>query len=183
MDKRHPVPIGNGCLFSTFIAFPKSSLCRLDQTKSLQSIHTLQQTFSPRFETLTMQVGLEKHKNMEKVDPLYTCYGFGRENTDQSVIYRHNVPQTEGKACPHAGLAQDRSSLAYNNEQNGSKGPNDGPEGVQTLHWYRVSVFPLFCSHEVVPVPIGSSQGSTKHTHSTANVCAQISDPANANRP
>jgi len=183
VDKRHPVPIGNGCLFSTFIAFPKSSLCRLDQTKSLQSIHTLQQTFSPRFETLTMQVGLEKHKNMEKVDPLYTCYGFGRENTDQSVIYRHNVPQTEGKACPHAGLAQDLSSLAYNNEQNGSKGPNDGPEGVQTLHWYRVSVFPLFCSHEVVPVPIGSSQGSTKHTHTTANVFAQISDPANANRP
>ena len=54
------------------------------------------------------------------------------------------MPQTEGKACPHAGLAQDLSSLAYNNEQHGSKGPNDGPEGVQTLHWYRVSVFHLF---------------------------------------
>ena len=136
--------IGTGCLFSLFFALMKSFLCRLDQTKGLQSIHTLQQTFSPRFETLTMQVGLEKHKNMEKVDPLYTCYGFGRENTDQSVIYRHNVPQTAGEACLHAGLAQDLSNLAYNNEQHGSKGPNDGPEGVQTVHWYRVSVFHLF---------------------------------------
>jgi hypothetical protein len=78
------------------------------------------------------------------------------------------------KACPRAGLAQDLSSLAYNNEQHGSKGPNDGPEGVQTLHWYRVSVFHLFRSPEVIPVPIGSNQESTKHIHATANVSAQV---------
>ena len=54
--------IGTGCLFSTFFAPPKSFLCRLDQTKSLQSISTPQQTFLPRFETLTMQIGLEKYK-------------------------------------------------------------------------------------------------------------------------
>ena len=93
------------------------------------------------------------------------------------------MPQTAGEACLHAGLAQDLSSLANNNEQHGSKVPNDGPEGVQTLHWYRVSFIHLFRSPEVVHVPIGSNQESTKHTHATANVFAQISDPANANRP
>jgi hypothetical protein len=130
-----------------------------------------------------MKIGLETHKNAKNLTPCTHVCVFGRENTDQWVIYRHTVPQTEGEACPRAGLAQDLSSLAYNNEQHGSKVPNDGPEGVQTLHWYRVSVFHFFRSPEVIPVPIESSQGSTKHTHTTANVFAQISDPANENRP
>jgi hypothetical protein len=42
------------------------------------------------------------------------------KNTDQSVIYRHTVPQTAEAACPHAALAQDLSSLDYNNKQHGS---------------------------------------------------------------
>jgi len=63
--------IGTGCPFSTFFAPPKSFLCRLDQAKGLQSIPTPQQTFLPGFETLTMQLGLRKHKNMKKMDPLY----------------------------------------------------------------------------------------------------------------
>jgi len=54
--------IGTGCLFSIVFAPPKSFLCRLDQTKSLQSIPTPQQTFLPRLETLTMQIGLETYK-------------------------------------------------------------------------------------------------------------------------
>jgi len=54
--------IGTYCPFSTFFVPPKSLLCRLDQTKSLQSISTPQQTFLPRLEALTMQIGLEKYK-------------------------------------------------------------------------------------------------------------------------
>ena len=54
--------IGTERPFSIVFAPPKSFLCRLDQTKSLQSISTPQQTFLPRFETLTMQIGLEKYK-------------------------------------------------------------------------------------------------------------------------
>ena len=61
--------IGTGCPFSTFFALPKSLLGRLDQTKSLQSIPTPQQTFLPRLETLTMQLGLETHKNVKKWTP------------------------------------------------------------------------------------------------------------------
>ena len=68
--------IGTGCLLSTFFALPKSFLCRLDQTKSLQSIPTPQQTFLPRLETLTMQLGLETHKNVGKWTPLYPCVFF-----------------------------------------------------------------------------------------------------------
>ena len=52
--------IGTGCPFSTFFAPFKSFLCRLDQTKSVQSTPTPQQTFWPRFETLAMQIGLKK---------------------------------------------------------------------------------------------------------------------------
>ena len=61
--------IGTGCLFSTFFAPPKSFLCRLDQTKSLQSISTPQQTFFPGFENLTTQLGIGKHKNVKKRTP------------------------------------------------------------------------------------------------------------------
>ena len=52
--------IGTGCPFSTFFAPFKSFLCRLDQTKSVQSTPIPQQTFWPRFETLAMQIGLKK---------------------------------------------------------------------------------------------------------------------------
>jgi hypothetical protein len=121
-----------------------------------------------------MKIGLETHKNAKKLTPCTHVCVFGRENTDQSVIYQHTVPQTAGEACLHAGLAQDFSSLAYNNEQHGSKVKNEGPKGVHTLHWYRVSIFHIFRFPVVIPVPIGSSQGSTKHTHTTANVCAQV---------
>ena len=61
--------IGTGYPFSTFFALPKSFLGRWDQTKSLQSIPTPQQTFLPRLETLTMQLGLETHKNVKKWTP------------------------------------------------------------------------------------------------------------------
>ena len=59
--------IGTGCLFPTFFAPPKSFLCRLDQTKSLQSIPTLQQTFLPRFQTLPTQIALKKFKQLSQV--------------------------------------------------------------------------------------------------------------------
>ena len=66
--------IGTGCLFPTFFAPPKSFLCRLDQTKSLQSIPTLQQTFLPRFQTLPTQIALKKFKQVKKkVVPVYPC--------------------------------------------------------------------------------------------------------------
>jgi len=79
--------IGTGCPFSTFFAPFKSFLCRLDQTKSVQSTPTPQQTFWPRFETLAMQIGLKKHKNVKKKLTPCTCVFFEEKNTDQSVIY------------------------------------------------------------------------------------------------
>jgi len=91
--------IGTGCLLSTCFALPKSFMCRLDQTKSLQSIPTPQQTFLPRLETLTMQLGLETHKNVKKWTPC-TRVSFlkrkhrpvGHLSTHRSTNRRESLP-------------------------------------------------------------------------------------------
>ena len=91
--------IGTERPFSIVFAPPKSFLCRLDQTKSLQSIPTPQQTFLPRLETLTMQLGLETHKNVKKWTPC-TRVSFlkrkhrpvGHLSTHRSTNRRESLP-------------------------------------------------------------------------------------------
>jgi len=75
--------IGTECPFSTFFAPPKSFLCRLDQTKSVQSVPAPQQTFFPGFETLKTQLGIGKHKNVKKRTPC-TNVSYLKEKTQTS---------------------------------------------------------------------------------------------------